>query len=215
MRPLTVTTFLTIDGVAQAPGGPQEDPSGGFSHGGWLVPFADEAMGEQMDAWFAPAEDFLLGRATYEIFAGHWPHVDATGDPVAQALQTKTKHVASRTLTSLEWSTARLLGDDVPAAVRELKAADGGELQVHGSIGLVQTLLAEDLVDELRTIVFPVVLGTGKRLFEGGAAPRTWELVSSVTTSTGAVMTAHRRAGEVTTGAFGLEYEDASVRESN
>ena len=215
MRPLTVTTFLTIDGVAQAPGGPQEDPSGGFSHGGWLVPFADEAMGEQMDAWFAPAEDFLLGRATYEIFAGHWPHVDATGDPVAQALQTKTKHVASRTLTSLEWSTARLLGDDVPAAVRELKAADGGELQVHGSIGLVQTLLAEDLVDELRTIVFPVVLGTGKRLFEGGAAPRTWELVSSVTTSTGAVMTAHRRAGEVTTGAFGLEYEDASVRQSN
>jgi dihydrofolate reductase len=211
MRPLTVTTFLTVDGVAQAPGGPQEDPSGGFSYGGWLVPFADEAMGQQMDAWFAPAEDFLLGRTTYEIFAGHWPHVDATGDPVAQALQTKTKHVASRTLTSLEWSTARLLGGDVPAAVRELKAADGGELQVHGSIGLVQTLLAEDLVDELRTIVFPVVLGTGKRLFEGGAAPRTWELVSSVTTSTGAVMTAHRRAGEVVTGAFGLEYEESSV----
>ncbi|MGY1735863.1 dihydrofolate reductase family protein [Geodermatophilus sp. SYSU D00684] len=211
MRPLTVTTFLTLDGVAQAPGGPQEDPSGGFPYGGWLVPFADEAMGEQMDAWFRPAEDFLLGRTTYEIFAAHWPHVDATGDPVAQALQTRTKHVASRTLTSLEWSTARLLGADVPAAVRELKAADGGELQVHGSIGLVRTLLAEDLVDELRTTVFPVVLGTGKRLFEGGAAPRTWELVSSTTTSTGAVMTAHRRTGEVVTGSFALEDADTTV----
>ncbi len=205
MRPLVVTTFLTLDGVAQAPGGPQEDPSGGFPYGGWLVPFADEAFGRQMDRWFAGAQDFLLGRTTYEIFAGHWPHVDATGDPVAQALQTKTKHVASRTLTSLEWSTARLLGDDVPAAVRELKDRDGGELQVHGSIGLAQTLLAEDLVDELRTVVFPVVLGRGKRLFEGGAAPRTWETVSSATTSTGAIMTAHRRVGEVTTGSYALE----------
>jgi dihydrofolate reductase len=205
MRPLVVTAFLTLDGVAQAPGGPQEDPSGGFPHGGWLVPFADEAFGQQMDSWFAGAEDFLLGRTTYEIFAAHWPHVDATGDPVAQALQTRTKHVASRTLTSLEWSTARLLGDDVPAAVRELTADDGGELQVHGSVGLVQTLLAEDLVDELRTIVFPVVVGQGKRLFEGGAAPRTWQTVSTATTSTGAVMTAHRRAGEVTTGSYALE----------
>ncbi|MGY1701199.1 dihydrofolate reductase family protein [Geodermatophilus sp. SYSU D00766] len=205
MRPLVVTTFLTLDGVAQAPGGPQEDPSGGFPFGGWLVPFADEAMGEQMDAWFRPAEDFLLGRRTYEIFAAHWPHVDATGDPVAAALQTRTKHVASRTLTSLEWSTARLLDGDVVAAVRALTAADGGELQVHGSIGLVQTLLAEDFVDELRTIVFPVVLGQGRRLFAGGAAPRTWETVSSVTTSTGAVMTAHRRVGEVATGSFALD----------
>ncbi|HJX42744.1 MAG TPA: dihydrofolate reductase family protein [Geodermatophilus sp.] len=205
MRPLVVTTFLTLDGVAQAPGGPQEDPSGGFPYGGWLVPFADEAFGRQMDRWFAGAQDFLLGRTTYEIFAGHWPHVDATGDPVAQALQTKTKHVASRTLTSLEWSTARLLGGDVPAAVRDLTAADGGELQVHGSIGLVQTLLAEDLVDELRTIVFPVVVGRGKRLFEGGAAPRTWETVSTATTSTGAVMTASRRVGEVVTGSYALD----------
>ncbi|MGY1653177.1 dihydrofolate reductase family protein [Geodermatophilus sp. SYSU D01119] len=210
MRALTVTTFLTLDGVAQAPGGPEEDTSGGFPYGGWLVPFFDERLGAQMDAWFAPAEDFLLGRTTYEIFAQHWPHVDPTGDAVATALQTKTKHVASRTLTSLEWSTARLLGGDVPAAVRALKAADGGELQVHGSIGLVQTLLAEDLVDELRTVVFPVVLGRGKRLFEGGAAPRTWRTVSSEVTSTGAVMSAHRRDGEVATGAFGLEYEYAS-----
>ena len=205
MRPLVVTTFLTLDGVAEAPDGPQEDPSGGFPYGGWLVPFADEAFGRQVDAWFRGAEDFLLGRTTYEIFAAHRPHVDAAGDPVAQALQTRTKHVASRTPTSPEWSTARLPGGDVPAAVRELTAADGGELQVHGSIGLVQTLLAEDLVDELRTIVFPVVVGRGKRLFEGGAAPRTWETVSTATTSTGAVMTAHRRVGGVETGSYALD----------
>lgn len=211
MRPLTVTTFLTLDGVAQAPGGPQEDTSGGFPYGGWLVPFFDERLGAQIEAWFAPTEDFLLGRTTYEIFAAHWPRVDAAGDPVATALQTRTKHVASRTRTSLEWSTARLLGADVPAAVRELTASDGGELQVHGSIGLVQTLLAEDLVDELRTVVAPVVLGRGKRLFEGGAAPRTWETVSSATTSTGVVMTASRRAGAVSTGSFTLEDADSSV----
>ncbi len=205
MRPLVVTTFTTLDGVAQAPGGPQEDPSGGFRWGGWLVPHADEAFGEQMNAWFAGAEDFLLGRGTYEIFAAHWPHVDAAGDPVAEALQQKTKHVASRTLSSLDWDTARLLGDDVPSAVRALTATDGGELQVHGSIGLVQTLLAEDLVDEIRTIVFPVTLGEGKRLFASGTAPRTWRLVSSATTYTGAVMCAHRRVGEVTTGSYALE----------
>ena len=211
MRKLVAAAFISLDGVMQAPGGPPEDPTGGFTHGGWTVTYWDEPMGRFMDEMFGQPFDLLLGRKTYEIFAAHWPHVDATGDPVAQALQTKTKHVASRTLTSLEWSTARLLGSDVPAAVRELKAADGGELQVHGSIGLVQTLLAEDLVDELRTIVFPVVLGRGKRLFEGGAAPRTWELVSSGTTSTGAVMTAHRRVGEVATGSYALEDADTTV----
>ncbi|MGY1720974.1 dihydrofolate reductase family protein [Blastococcus sp. SYSU DS0552] len=200
MRPLVVTTFLTLDGVMQAPGGPGEDPSGGFRHGGWLVPFFDEDMGAQMEAWFAPAEDFLLGRGTYEIFAAHWPTVPTEGDPVGTALNTKTKHVASRTLTSLDWDTARLLDGDVPSAVRDLKDRDGGELQVHGSAGLVHTLLQEDLVDELRLITFPVVVGGGKRLFPGGAAPRTWRLVSSTVTTTGAVMAAYRRVGELATG---------------
>ncbi len=205
MRPLVVTTFLTMDGVMQAPGGPEEDPSGGFRLGGWLVPHADEDMGAQMNAWFAGAQDFLLGRSTYEVFAAYWPKAPQEGDPVAQALNTKTKHVASRTLTSLDWDTARLIEGDVVPAVRELKAQDGGELQVHGSAGLVQTLLREDLVDELRLIVFPVVLGEGKRLFGEGTVPRTWRLTASSATSTGALIAAYQRAGDVETGTFALE----------
>ncbi|MGY1987595.1 dihydrofolate reductase family protein [Blastococcus sp. SYSU DS0669] len=205
MRPLVVTTFLTLDGVMQAPGGPEEDTSGGFGHGGWLVPFFDEAMGARMESWFAPAEDFLLGRGTYEIFAAHWPKAPTEGDPVGTALNTKTKHVASRTLTGpLEWDTARLLERDVPTAVRALTEQDGGELQVHGSAGLVQTLLREDLVDELRVITFPVVVGGGKRLFTEGAAARTWRLASSEVTSTGAVMAAYQRVGDLQTGDFSL-----------
>jgi dihydrofolate reductase len=207
MRPLTVTTFVTMDGVMQAPGGPQEDTDGGFAHGGWLVPHFDEAIGKQVDEWFAPAEDFLLGRRTYEIFAAHWPRVDAAGDPVATALQQKTKHVASRTLTSLDWDTARLLDGDTVEAVRALKAAAGGELQVHGSRGLIQTLLAADLVDELRLIVFPVVVGSGKRLFGDGAVPRTWRLVSSTASPSGALLCAYRFGGELATGSFALDAE--------
>src|SRR3954471_8279305 len=155
MRPLVVQTFVTLDGVMQAPGGAGEDPSGGFSHEGWLVPFFDEDMGVQVSQWFTGAEDFLLGRRTYETFYASWPKM-ISDDPVSQGLNFKPKHVASRTLTSGEWETAELLGDDVPGAVRALKERDGGELQVHGSAGLVQTLLNEDLVDELRLIVFPV-----------------------------------------------------------
>ncbi|TYP86569.1 dihydrofolate reductase family protein [Blastococcus xanthinilyticus] len=204
MRALVVTTFVTMDGVMQAPGGPKEDTSDGFRWGGWLVPFFDEDMGGQMEAWFAPAEDFLLGRGTYEIFAAHWPKVPTEGDPVGTALNTKTKHIASRTLTSVEWETARLLEGDVPTAVRALKGRDGGELQVHGSAGLVQTLLREDLVDVLRLITFPVTVAGGKRLFGEGATPRTWRLESSAVSSTGAVMAEYRRAGELTTGDFTL-----------
>jgi len=206
MRKLVVTTFVTMDGVMQAPGGAGEDPSGGFSYEGWLVPFFDEAMGEQMNEWFADAEDFLLGRTTYEIFYGAWPQM-ISDDPVSQGLNFKKKYVASRTLTSVDWETAELLQGDVGDAVRALKAEDGGELQVHGSAGLIQTLLREDLVDELRLVVFPVVLGEGKRLFGDGAAPRTWRLSSSMTTSSGALMTGYQRAGEVQTGSVGPEYE--------
>src|SRR3954463_9263376 len=149
MRKLVVTTFVSLDGVMQGPGGAGEDPSGGFAHEGWVVPFFDEALGEQVTAWFAGAEDFLLGRGTYEIFYASWPKM-ISDDPVSQAINFKPKYVASRTLSSLEWETAELLGDDVPGAIRALKDRDGGELQVHGSPGLIQTLLAEDLVDELR-----------------------------------------------------------------
>jgi dihydrofolate reductase len=206
MRPLVVTTFLTLDGVMQAPGGPGEDPSGGFAHEGWLPPFFDEALGEQMNAWFTGAQDFLLGRGTYEIFYGSWPQM-ISDDPVSQGLNFKPKHVASRTLDAVEWETARLVEGDVPAAVRALKADDGGELQVHGSAGLVQTLLAEDLVDELRLAVFPVVLGEGKRLFGDGAIPRTWRLTAHSTTPSGVLLLTYQRVGEVETGAIGPEYD--------
>ncbi len=206
MRPLVVTTFVTLDGVMQAPGGPGEDPSGGFSHEGWLVPLFDEALGEQISQWFNGAQDFLLGRTTYEIFYASWPKM-ISDDPVSQGLNFKKKYVASRTLTSVEWETAELLQGDVGDAVRKLKAEDGGELQVHGSAGLIQTLLKEDLVDELRLIVFPVSLGQGKRLFGEGTIPRTWRLTAHRTTSTGAVIASYERVGEVETGAVGPEYE--------
>lgn len=205
MRPLVVTTFLTLDGVAQAPGGPTEDPSGGFRYGGWLVPHFDEVIGAQMDAWFTTAGEFLLGRRTYEVFAAHWPKAPTDGDRIAWSLNTLPKHVASRTLTSVDWEGARLVDGDVADAVRSLKAADGGELQVHGSIGLAQTLLAEDLVDELRLVVFPVLLGTGRRLFADGTVPRTWRLTSSAASGTGALMASYQRAGDVDTGSFQLE----------
>jgi dihydrofolate reductase len=206
MRPLVVTTFVTLDGVMQAPGGPGEDPSGGFSYEGWLPPFFDEALGEQMNAWFTGAQDFLLGHTTYEIFYGSWPQM-ISDDPVSQGINFKKKYVASRTLTSVEWETAELLQGDVADAVRRLKAEDGGELQVHGSAGLIQTLLREDLVDELRLTVFPVVLGEGKRLFGDGAIPRTWRLTDHKVSSTGVLITSYQRVGEVETGAVGPEYE--------
>ena len=202
MRPLVVTTFVTLDGVMQAPGGPGEDPSGGFSYEGWLVPFFDDATGEQVTKWFTGAQDFLLGRTTYDIFYASWPKM-ISDDPVSQGLNFKKKYVASRTLTSVEWETAELLQGDVGDAVRKLKAEDGGELQVHGSAGLIQTLLKEDLIDELRLIVFPVVLGEGKRLFGDGAVPRTWRLTSHAVSGTGALMAAYQRAGDVETGTMG------------
>jgi dihydrofolate reductase len=206
MRPLVVTTFVTLDGVMQAPGGPGEDPSGGFSHEGWLVPHFDDALGEQISQWFTGAQDFLLGRTTYEIFYASWPKM-ISDDPVSQGINFKKKYVASRTLTSVEWETAELLQGDVGDAVRKLTTEDGGELQVHGSAGLIQTLLKEDLVDELRLVVFPVVLGEGKRLFGDGAIPRTWRLTGQATSSTGALMLSYQRGGEVETGYMGPENE--------
>src|ERR1700712_3186370 len=158
MPTLTATLFVSLDGVVQAPGGPEEDLSGAFPHGGWLVPFFDDATDAQIIEWVAPAQDFLLGRGTYDIFYASWPKM-ISDDPISQGLNFRPKYVASRTLTSVEWETARLVEGDVGDAVRKLKAEDGGELQVHGSPGLIQTLLAEDLIDELRLVVAPVVLG--------------------------------------------------------
>jgi dihydrofolate reductase len=206
MRPLVVQTFVTLDGVMQAPGGAGEDPSGGFSHEGWLVPFFDDAMGAQITEWFTGAQDFLLGRGTYEIFYASWPKM-ISDDPVSQGLNFSKKYVASRSLDAVEWETAELIEGDVGDAVRKLKAGDGGELQVHGSAGLIQTLLAEDLVDELRVILFPVTLGEGKRLFGEGTVPRTWRLTSSKATPSGALMLSYQRGGDVETGYVGPEFD--------
>jgi dihydrofolate reductase len=201
---LTLTTFLTLDGVMQAPGGPGEDESGGFRHGGWVFPLADAVMGETMMDIFSKADAFLLGRGTYDIFAAHWPRVTDAQDPVAGALNTLPKHVASRTRSQFDWNRSFLVGD-VTAAVPALKARYQRELQVHGSAGLCQTLIAHDLVDEYRLLVFPVVLGTGKRLFGPGAIPTTLSLISSRTTSTGTLVNVYRRAGALRTGSFALE----------
>jgi dihydrofolate reductase len=205
MRKLVVTTFVTLDGVMQSPGAPEEDPSGGFDHGGWLVPHFDEELGRQMVEWFSGAEDFLLGRGTYEVFAAHWPRVPVEHDPIAKALNTLPKHVASRTLDHVDWDGARLIKGDVAEAVATLKDQDGGELQVHGSAGLIQTLLKHGLVDELRLVIFPVVLGQGKKLFGDGAVPAGLTLAYSSATSAGVVILTYQRAGDVQVGSVALD----------
>jgi dihydrofolate reductase len=199
MRELAVLTFLTLDGVMQAPGGPEEDPSGGFEHGGWSVGYWDEEMETAMGESMSPPFDLVLGRKTYEIFAAHWPHTD---DPGAEELNSATKHVASRTLTELEWKNSELIDGDVADGVRALKEDDGPELQVHGSANLIQTLLEHGLVDEFRLKIFPVVLGDGKRLFAGGAVPAGLELTASVVTPGGVIAATYRSGAEVKYGSF-------------
>ena len=193
---LTVTMFTTLDGVSQGPGGADEDRDGGFEYGGWFIPHADEEFGEAISARFADASAFLLGRRTYEIFASHWPKVTDPEDPVASPLNSLPKYVPTTTLDEPIWDNTTLLTDDVVNEISELKAQDGGELQVHGSIHLVQTLVREGLVDEYFIVVAPVILGAGKRLFGDGAAPAGLELTSSKATASGLVMQTYRAAGE-------------------
>ena len=201
MRKLVTSTFVTLDGVMQAPGGPEEDPTGGFQHGGWSVTYWDDAMGRAMGEAMAVPYDLLLGRRTYEIFAAHWPYV--TDDPAAASLNAAHKYVASRTLDRAAWGPATLLRD-VPAEVARLKASDGVELQVHGSADLIGTLLRHDLIDELRVWTIPLVVGGGKRLFGDGAAPGNLELVASSVSTTGVIMATYRRAGAIAYGSFAL-----------
>jgi dihydrofolate reductase len=203
MRKLVVNTFLTLDGVMQAPGGPEEDPTGGFAHGGWSVGYWDDVMGERMGESMSTPFDLLLGRKTYEIFAAHWPH--ATDDPGAEPLNAACKYVASRTLDRVEWQNSTLLEGDVADAVTRLKGEDGAEIQVHGSWNLIQTLLEHDLVDEFRLWIFPLVLGEGKRLFADGAVPRGLKLLDSTVSTTGVLTATYERAGEVDYGSFALE----------
>lgn len=196
MRKLVAGTFLTLDGVMQAPGGPDEDRDGGFEHGGWLVPYFDDKFARIMSEWTLRAGAFLLGRKTYDIFAASWPNAEP-GDEVGNVLNTRPKYVASRTATRLDWNNSQLIEGGVANAVAKLKAADGDEIQVHGSGNLLQTLLHNDLVDELRLWMFPVVVGSGKRLFGEGAIPRSFRLIETQQTGTGAVLHVYERAGEL------------------
>ena len=200
MRTLAVNTFVSLDGVMQAPGGPHEDPTGGFTAGGWAVNSFDEAMLRRMED--AGPYELLLGRGTYEIFAAHWPYDEG---PVAEHLNRTRKHVASMTLDRVDWSNSTLIEGDVAEYVRALKAEDGPEVQVHGSPGLIQTLLEHDLIDEFRIWIFPVALGTGKRLFGDGTIPVALKLVDSVVSETGVTINTYARAGEIEIGEMDFE----------
>ena len=202
MRKLVAGMFVTMDGVMQAPGGPDEDREGGFAHGGWLVPFFDEKFGELMTAWTKGAGGYVLGRKTYEMFAASWPN---SPDP-AEPLNQRPKYVATRTLDRLTWNNSHRLAGDAAEAVARLKAVAGDELQVHGSGELLQTLLRQDLVDTLRIWQFPVVLGTGKRLFAAGTLPRSFRLVETQQNTLGAVLHVYERVG-------GLKYGEVEVGE--
>ena len=199
---LTLHTFVTVDGVMQAPGGPDEDTDGGFEHGGWSFPYGDDDFRSAITRWFADAGAFLLGRRTYEIFSSFWPKVTDPGDPVASKLNALPKYVASTTLSSVGWQNASLLGRDVVSGITELKARAGGELQVHGSGGLAQTLIEHDLVDEYRLLFFPVHLGSGKKLFRDGTKAAELRLVSAETTAAGVVILTYEPAGEVRHGSY-------------
>jgi dihydrofolate reductase len=210
MGSLTIATFMTLDGIMQAPGGPDEDRDRGFEHGGWSFPYFSDDKSEVVSEAFGRADCFLLGRRTYEIFAAHWPRVTNPDDRIASRLNSLPKYVASRTLEDLSWSGARLIEGDLAAKVAELKREPGRELQVHGSGVLAQTLMQRDLIDEYRLLLYPVVLGKGRRLFADGAKPSALRLVDSKTTSTGVTMNVYESAGEPTYGSFELESEGSA-----
>ncbi|WP_329199554.1 MULTISPECIES: dihydrofolate reductase family protein [unclassified Streptomyces] len=205
MGKLTLTTFLTLDGVMQAPGAPEEDPSDGFRYGGWVVPFDDEVMGEFITENFGRAEAFILGRRTYEIFAGYWPHHDDPANPVASRLNRLPKYVASTTLREPQWENTTVIdGEHLQAEIVRLKDKLDGELQVHGSGQLAQWLLARDLVDELHLMVMPVFLGAGHRLFPTGGLPTACELTGHRTTPKGIAIHSYRPTGRATFGTFAV-----------
>jgi dihydrofolate reductase len=203
MRKLLVTTFVTLDGVMQAPGGPDEDETSGFALGGWSVNYWDDLMGQFMGQTMAGPFDLVLGRRTYDIFASYWPN--ATDNPGAKPLNDATKYVASRSEHELPWGPAVLLQGDAAEGIAKLKQADGPELQVHGSADLIQTLLRHNLADEYRIWTFPVVVGSGKRLFGDGTVPAALKLVNSTVSTTGVVIGTYEPAGEIVTGSFALE----------
>ncbi len=201
MRKVIVLTFMTLDGVMQAPGGPEEDKSGGFKYGGWSAGYWDEVLGQTMGEQMSEPFDLLLGRKTYEIFAAYWPTAKQDME-IAEKFNACTKYVASRKLKKLGWRNSVLLKGDVAMEVRKLKGQDGPALQVHGSGKLIQTLLKNDLVDELRLKIFPVTLGKGKKLFAEGTIPAGFKLISSKVSPSGVIVATYQRAGEVKTGSM-------------
>jgi len=202
MRKLIVNTFLSLDGVMQAPGGPGEDDSGGFALGGWSVTYWDEQMGLIMGEAMSVPFDLVLGRKTYDIFAAYWPNAPEAD---AKPLNDATKYVASRSRPTLEWGPSVLIEGDTADGVAALKKEDGPELQVHGSGDLIQTLMRHNLVDRFRLWVFPLVIGSGKRLFSDGTIPSGLKLVDSKVSTTGVVIGTYEPAGEIVTGSFALE----------
>lgn len=214
MRKIVVSAFVSLDGVMQAPGGPEEDTSGGFKHGGWTVKFFDEALGASVGEIFATPFDLLLGRKTYDIFAAHWPRLAAETPPagidegelaIARAFDGATKYVATHRPESLSWRNSEALGRDVVTRLRQLKNRKGPILLVQGSSDLIQTLLADDLIDEIRLFIFPLALGKGKRLFGEGTVPGAFKLVGSTTSPTGVLVATYQRAGAIQTGSFALD----------
>jgi dihydrofolate reductase len=203
MRRLIVSTFLTLDGVMQAPGGPEEDDSGGFALGGWSVNYWDELMRQVMSEAMSAPFDLVLGRRTYEIFAAYWPH--APEEAGSKPLNDATKYVASRSRPTLEWGPSVLIEGDAADGIAELKKGGGPELQVHGSGNLIQTLMRHNLVDQYRLWVFPLVIGSGKRLFPDGTIPSALKLVDSKVSATGVVIGTYEPAGEIVTGSFALD----------
>jgi dihydrofolate reductase len=198
MRKIIVLTFMTLDGVMQAPGGPEEDASGGFKYGGWSFPYFDEFMGKVMGEQLNKPFDLLLGRKTYDIFAAYWPHHNDEFPGINQA----TKYVASRKPQKFTWEKSVLLQGDIVESIKMLKAEDGPDLQVHGSGDFIQTLLRHDLIDELWLKIFPIILAKGKRLFSEGAIPASFALIDSQVSPKGVIVASYRRAGEITVGSF-------------
>jgi dihydrofolate reductase len=203
MRKLIVSMFLTLDGVMQAPGGPEEDDSGGFAYGGWSVHYWDDLMGQVMTEAMSAPFDLVLGRRTYDIFAAYWPH--APEEAGAKPLNDATKYVVSRSRPTLEWKDSVLIEGDVAEGIAELKKGDGPELQVHGSGNLIQTLMPHNLVDQYRLWVFPLVIGSGKRLFSDGTIPSGLKLLDSKVSTTGVVIGTYEPAGEIVTGSFAVD----------
>ena len=198
MRKIIVLSFISLDGVMQAPGGPKEDTSGAFKYGGWTFPYFDEFLGNVMGDQMGKPFDLLLGRKTFEIFASYWPHHNDEGAGINNA----TKYVVSNTLTKSDWNKSVFINKNVVEEIKKLKIESGPDLQVHGSGNLIQTLLKNDLVDELWLKIFPVILGRGKKLFAAGAIPAAFELLESKSSPSGVITASYKRAGTVKTGSF-------------